>query len=122
MTKFLICCAIVLLLPTLTGATVAKPRQLHAPDAAFFLANNDDVMEALQSYAEALCVQDKVADDSPAAILTAGALCGDSERNADGDSLSRDGAWRGYALLAAIKITAMCAADEQVQNLCRWFR
>lgn len=122
MTKSFVCLVIVLILPFVSGATMPKQRALHLPDAAFFMANNDDVMEALQSYAEALCLQDKLTDDSPGALLIAGALCGDSKRNADGDSLSHDGDWRSYTMLAYIKIVAICAAEEQVQNLCRWFK
>ena len=122
MTRIFALLVVVLLLPLTSGATVTKQRPLHPPNAAFFLANNDNVWEALQSYAEALCIQDKLTDHTPGALLVAGAQCGDSKRNADGDSLSHDGKWHDYVWLAYIKIVAICAIDEQMQNLCRWFR
>jgi hypothetical protein len=83
---------------------------LHTPDPLFFLSNNDDVMEALQSYAEMLCRQDAPAQP-----------CGDSKRNADGDSLTHDGKWHDYVWLAYAGIVAMCDGVSAYE-LCRQFR
>ncbi len=110
MTKLIVCLALIITLPLLSGATIPRRQTLHTPDPLFFLTNNDDVMEALQAYAEMLCRQ-----DSP------GAMCGDSKRNADGDSLTHDGKWHDYVWLAYAGIVAMCK-DAPGQELCKWFR
>lgn len=95
--------------------------KLHAPNAVFFLITNDDVMEAVQAYAEVLCLQDHLVDHTPTAILNAGSICQDSRRNADGDSLTRDGAWRAYIDAAYGNIVSMCSAEGSYE-LCRWFK
>ncbi len=103
-----------------TGATMPRHHIIHAPNAAFFLATHYEALDAIQSYALTLCLQDKLTDDTPSAILAAGAICQDSRRNSDGDSLSHDGMWRGYTWAAYAGIVAMCRGE--VDELCRWFR
>ena len=98
-----------------------KHRVLHAPDAVFFLTTNYSAVEATQSYALTLCLEDTMTDDSPAAILAAGAICEDSKRNSDGDSLNNDGKWHQYTMLAYSEIVKICK-DGQGYELCKWYR
>lgn len=121
-TRFIVLCTATILVLLSCGGAASEHKELRSPNAAFFLANNVDVNEALQSFAEVLCLQDKMIDDSPDAILDAGAECQDSRRNDDGDSLTHDGKWHDYVWLAYAGIVAMCAADEQLSNLCKDFR
>lgn len=116
--------AIVLLSSVLVGVTVptlAENRQriVHVHES-FFLSNNDDVMDALASYAEALCIQDKVTDDSPAAWLKASSQCADSYRDDEAMTTSFDGGWRAYVLQASTEITRICIG--QAHELCQWFK
>ncbi len=105
----------------LTGATVTRRNPIHAPDAAFFLATHYEALDAIQSYALTLCLQDKLVDDSPDAILAAGTECNDSRRDSEGDSLNDDGAWRAYSGAARGGIVAMCR-DGGEYELRGWFR
>lgn len=74
-----------------TGASFHRPPTRVQPNVAFFFATNDTMMDALQSYAEMLCLADKAPDASPEAVLVAGSECNDSRVDEDGDSLSFDG-------------------------------
>lgn len=106
---------------SVSSASVQKQRVLHAPDAIFFLTTNYTAIEATQSYALTLCLEDTIVDNTPAAILAAGAICEDSKRNSDGDSLNDDGKWHEYAMLAYTEIVKICK-DGQGYELCKWYR
>lgn len=122
MTRIFVLSVFVLILSFVYGDTVALSRPLHKPDAEFFLQTNDDVMEALQAYAETLCLQDKLVGHSPQLLLAAGAQCGDSKRTEKGDSLTHDGKWHDYVWLAYADIIALCSDAANQYELCKWFK
>lgn len=95
-----------------TGAAFHRPVVRVQPNAAFFFATNDTMVDALQSYAEMLCLADKAPDASPEAVLAAGSECNDSRVNEDGDSLTQDGQWHEYVEEAQRGIVAMCVGNE----------
>ena len=103
-----------------TGAAFHRPVSHVQPNAAFFLGTNDTMLDALQSYAEMLCLADKAPDASPEAVLRAGSECNDSRVDEDGDSLTFDGGWRRYTEEAMRGIVAMCRANEA--KVCEGFR
>ena len=109
-----------------TGAAFRRPVSHVQPNAAFFLRTNGTMLDALQSYAEMLCLADKAPDASPEAVLRAGSECKDSQADedsrvdSDGDSLTFDGQWRRYVEEAQRGIVAMCAANEA--KVCEGFR
>lgn len=67
---FLLVLIVLLSQPDGDRQALPKPK----PNAAFFLMNNDDFMDALSAYAETLCLLDRAKDDSPEAWLAAGVL------------------------------------------------
>ena len=103
-----------------TGAAFHRPVVRVQPNAAFFFGTNDTMVDALQSYAEMLCLADKAPDASPDAVLAAGGECNDSMVDEDGDSLTQDGQWRGYTEEAQRGIVAMCVGN--VAEVCEGFR
>ena len=103
-----------------TGAAFHRPVVRVRPNAAFFLGTNDTMLDALQSYAEMLCLADKAPDASPEAVLAAGSECNDSRVDEDGDSLVADGQWHGYVEDAQRGIVAMCKGNEA--RVCEGFR
>ena len=103
-----------------TGASFHRPVLRIQPNAAFFFATNDTMLDALQSYAEMLCLADKAPDASPDAVLAAGSECNDSRVDSDGDSLTFDGQWRRYVEDAQRGIVALCVGNEA--KVCEGFR
>ena len=103
-----------------TGAAFHRPVVRVQLNAAFFLDTNDTMLDALQSYAEMLCLSDKAPDASPEAVLRAGKVCNDSRVDEDGDSLTFDGGWRKYTEEAQRGIVAMCTGNET--RVCEGFR
>lgn len=103
-----------------TSAAFHRPVSRVQPNAAFFFATNDTMVDALQSYAEMLCLADKASDASPEAVLAAGSECNDSRIDEDGDSLTRDGGWRRYVEEAQRGIVTMCVGNEA--KVCEGFR
>lgn len=103
-----------------TGAAFHRPVVRVQPNAAFFLGTNDTMMDALQSYAEMLCLADKAPDASPDAVLRADSECNDSRVDDDGDSLAQDGQWRRYVEEAQREIVAMCVGSRV--TVCEGFR
>lgn len=87
--RVIVCFALITILST--GAVFHRPMSHVQPNAAFFFGTNDTMLDALQSYAEMLCLADKAPDASPEAVLRAGRECNDSRVDEDGDSLARDG-------------------------------
>ena len=106
---------IVALLPNVHSAASLPQRRATVVNAEFFLSVNDDVMEALETYAEVLCVQDRVVDRSPQTWLVAAQICNDTS---EGGS---DGAWHQYALQASTEITQLCVGVRQMYELCKYF-
>ena len=103
-----------------TGAAFHRSVVRVQPNAAFFLGTNDTMIDALQSYAEMLCLADKAPDASPEAVLRAGKECNDSRVDEDGDSLTFDGGWRRYTEDAMRGIVAMCVANDA--KVCEGFK
>ena len=103
-----------------TGAAFHRPVSRVQTNAAFFFATNDTMLDALQSYAEMLCLADKAPDASPEAVLRAGSECNDSKVDEDGDSLTFDGQWHGYVEEAQRGIVAMCVGNEA--EVCEGFK
>ena len=103
-----------------TGTSFHRPSTRVQPNAAFFLGTNDTMLDALQSYAEMLCLADKAPDASPEAVLRAGSECNDSRVDADGDSLTFDGGWRRYVEEAQRGIAELCKTNEA--KVCGGFR
>lgn len=90
------------------------------PDVSFFPMNNDDIGDALASYAEVLCIQDKATDSSPEAWLKAASQCADSYRDDQVMTSSNDGGWRAYVPQASNDIAMICAG--QGYEVCKYFK
>ena len=105
-----------------SGAVSTKKKRTLQVNASFFMQNNDDVMDALASYAEAICIQDKVLDDTPEAWVIASTKCADSYRDDEMLHSSNDGGWKDYSFAAYQGILALCQAHGNADDLCKVFK
>ena len=104
----------------LSSATYSRPKRAPVINEAFLMNNNDNIMEAVQTVAEAMCIQDKATGYTPQQWMVAAAQCADSYRDDDGETTSNDGGWIQYRVQAFNEVRRMC--EGRVSELCKWVR
>lgn len=82
--------------------------------------NNDNIMEAVQTVAEAMCIQNRTVGYTPQQWTVAASQCADSYREDDGETTSGDGGWIQYRTQAFEMVKRMC--EGRVSELCKWVR